>query len=85
MYSNYAAMCGCISIVVPDPGVDKNKWQPTEDLRLGVAYGFDDIEWAKKTASKVGEFLKNQEMEKNKSIFNFVETCNEYFSPNKNF
>lgn len=85
MYSNYAAMCGCISIVVPDPGLDKNKWQPTEDLRLGVAYGFDDTEWAKQTASKVGEFLKKQETEKNKSIINFIETCNEYFSSNRNF
>jgi len=83
MYSNYAAMCGCISIVVPEPGVEKDKWQPTEDLRLGVAYGFDDIEWAKQTSSKVGDFLKNEEMKKNKSIFNFIETCNEYFSSNR--
>mgnify|MGYP001390397884 CR=1 FL=1 len=82
MYSNYAAMCGCISIVVPEPGVDKNQWQPTENLRLGVAYGFDEIEWAKRTANKVGEYLKKQETEKNKSVIKFIETCNEYFSSN---
>ena len=49
MYSDYAAMCGCVSIVVPILGLTKEEWRPAHEARFGVAYGMEDKEWAQKT------------------------------------
>ena len=43
LYSQYAAICGCISIVDPIENLTKEQWQPVEELRYGVAYGNEDI------------------------------------------
>ncbi len=81
MYSRYAAACGCLSIVVPDPAVDKYHWHPEEELRWGIAYGFNDVEWAKETQNKVLPSLLNQEKNINKaSVVDFIEKCELYFS-----
>lgn len=80
MYSRYAAACGCLSIVVPEPGVDKYQWRPEEELRLGIAYGFDDVEWARATKEKVLPSLTNDELNTNQiSIDNFIEQCEMHF------
>lgn len=52
-YSKLAVLCGCDSVVIPDSGVEKGDWQPEERHRYGIAYGFDDLEYARKTAHKV--------------------------------
>ena len=49
MYSRYAALCGCIPIVVPIEGVSKQEWHPEKELRYGIAYGSGDVEWALQT------------------------------------
>lgn len=48
-FSRFAALAGCVSIVVPDVGVSKSQWYPNAEDRLGVAYGFDDKEHARTT------------------------------------
>jgi hypothetical protein len=80
LYSQYAAICGCISIVVPEEGVDKENWQPIEELRYGISYGFDDIEWAKKTQGKVAEYLSSQESNSSQSVRDFIAFCNHHFN-----
>jgi len=80
MYSRYAAACGCLSIVVPEPAIDKYHWHPEEELRLGIAYGFDDVEWAKATQDEVLPALINYEQNINKiSIVNFIKKCERHF------
>ncbi len=80
MYSQYAAVCGCMSVVVPDPAVDKNQWYPKKELRWGMAYGFDDVEWAEATQKKVLPALINAEKNSNQaSIVKFLEQCEMYF------
>ena len=55
-----AALCGCISIVYPVDGLSKEEWIKTTCLKdyfnnnninvvYGIAYGLDDLEWAKNT------------------------------------
>ena len=61
MYSAYAAMCGCLSIVVPEEGVSKEKWLPNPADRYGMAYGFDDLLHAEQTRQLVLPRLKAQE------------------------
>lgn len=48
-YSYFAAMAGCESIVVPLEGTTKEQWKPNVADRYGLAYGFDDLEFARAT------------------------------------
>lgn len=80
MYSQYAAVCGCISIVVPEKGIDKKNWQPVEELRYGISYGFDEIEWATKTQEKVADYLNSRESSSSQSVKRFIAFCNHHFN-----
>ncbi|MDD2828647.1 MAG: hypothetical protein PHW18_03620 [Sulfuricurvum sp.] len=80
MYNVYAVMCGCIPIVIPEDGISKDQWQPNEENRYGIAYGFDDIEYAIQTRPLLLQYIKKQEGESNESVIHFVEKCEEYFS-----
>ena len=79
MYSRYAALCGCLSIVVPEPGLSKNEWRPEEELTYGIAYGFDDLEWAVNTRGKLLESLSRTESESKESVRKFAELTQKYF------
>lgn len=80
MYNVYAAMCGCIPIVVPEEGVNKEQWQPNEENCYGIAYGFDDIEYAIRTRPLLLQHIEKQERESNESVKHFVEKCKSYFN-----
>ncbi|MBU2677657.1 MAG: hypothetical protein KJP16_11275 [Gammaproteobacteria bacterium] len=61
MYSVYAAICGCISVVVPDDGMTKTDWRPEPHRRYGIAYGENDIESASTTRELlIREFEKGK-------------------------
>lgn len=45
-FSCLAAISGCESIVVPPENVTKEQWKPDAEDRYGIAYGFDDVEFA---------------------------------------
>jgi hypothetical protein len=79
MYSVYAAMCGCIPVIIPEEGVSIEEWQSVEENRYGMAYGFEGIEYALKTRNLLLQKLQRQEDESNKSVIRFVETCKAYF------
>ena len=79
-YSIYASLCGCISIVVPEEGVTKEEWHPKIEDRYGLAYGFDDIEYAKDTKHKMIRYVNEQQELNLKSVKYFAESCKKYFS-----
>lgn len=79
MYSLFAALCGCVSVVVPEPGVSKETWYPDPKDRYGLAYGFDDIASAIETQPLLLPHLKAQESRSNRSVQSFVEKCARYF------
>lgn len=79
LYSQYAAMCGCTSVVVPLDNKTRDEWQPTEALRIGVAYGFDDIEWARATANQVAPLFVERERIRNESVHGLVAKCEAFF------
>jgi hypothetical protein len=85
MYSWYAAMCGCTSVVMPTPGVDKETWQPKEEFRYGVAYGLsaEELQHAKETKSDMEMFLQRWEDENVEQVQNFVSDCSTYFDIKK--
>ncbi len=77
--SVFAALAGADSIVIPDPGVDMLSWEPEERYRYGVAYGFENIEWARKTRPLLLKTIQDDVAQTEKIIHSFVEEVNECF------
>lgn len=80
MYSRYAAMCGCIPIVVPANGVTKEFWRPDIQNRYGIAYGWDEIDWAVSTRRKLLSLLRETESRSSSSVQSFTKGCEDYFT-----
>lgn len=78
-YSLFAALCDCDSVVVPDPNITKEQWYPDPADRYGIAYGLDELEWARSTRALLLEHLKAQESITNSTLNAFVEKCRVYF------
>lgn len=74
-FTHYASLCGCKTIVVPEPGLSKEEWCPDIGLRYGIAYGENDLEWAHKTKQLLTEYLQEKLENTEKSIESFVEIC----------
>lgn len=79
MYSLFAALCGCISVVVPQEGMSIEQWYPDPADRYGVAYGFDDVPRALATQHLLLPRLKAQEDTANASVREFIRKCRQYF------
>lgn len=79
-YSRYAAMSGCISVVVPQPGLSKTQWRPEEMGRLGIAYGIQDIDWAVQTRDRLLSHLDEAESDSRRSVERFVQLTQSRFS-----
>ena len=75
MYSIYAVMCGCKSVIIPDEGISKEEWQPDEKQRYGLAYGFDDLEYAQKTRDLLLKQIKIENEKVPKALENFINKC----------
>jgi hypothetical protein len=78
MYSEYAAVCGCISIVVPEKELSKTMWLKSND-RPGIAYGFQDIEYALTTRKYVKTKLEEAEDETNANLILFIKKSKSFF------
>ena len=79
MYNLYAALCGCIPIIVPDKKIPIEQWHPFLGERYGLAYGEENIEWAISTRSKMIAKFKELSDYEEKSVQRFIEICNERF------
>lgn len=80
-YSQIAAMCGCISVVVPEQGKSRRDYLKEDDVVYGVAYGFleEEISYAISTRDKAKEELENRNLRAKQQVENFVKVCKEYF------
>lgn len=54
-----AAMCGCISVIIPHPNTDKEKVLRFPQNKFGVSYGFEDIDHSISTLHLVEENLQS--------------------------
>lgn len=67
-----AALCGCIPIVIPTEEYSKEEWKKMlPPVQYGVAYGFEDIEYAEKTLHLVKDNILKIQKSSFKSILNF--------------
>lgn len=76
MYSQYAAVAGCLSVVLPS-GDDKRDAMLSDHMlgRYGIAYGLEDekLAHAKATQDKVIDLLLERESEGQRSVDSFIE------------
>lgn len=79
-YSSIAAICGCISIVVPEPG--KSRKDYIDGKGWGVAFGFDEseINFAKSTVGKLQESFDSVEERNRKNVKFFIRECIKHFN-----
>lgn len=80
-YTAIAAVCGCIPIIVMEPGKIKEDYLGSGEYPLGVAYGdtINEIEYAEKTRDDCVNYLKQFDNNSIEMAENFVRICKEYF------
>lgn len=81
MYSQFAAICGCDSVIVPGFFRDQDEWMASHPLaRYGVAYGFENLDHARATRDRVIGMLDEKERESLETVRNFVRLTRERFA-----
>lgn len=79
-YSQYAALCGCLSIIVPGKYASRAEWVAAHPLgRLGVAYGKDDQDHALATMHRMEEVLDGKARDSLHSVKAFVKRTKDSF------
>jgi hypothetical protein len=76
MYTQYAAVCGCLSVVLPSGDTSRDGMLANHMLgRYGIAYGLDEasIAHARATQHKVIDLLIEREREGERSVDHFIE------------
>ena len=79
MYSVYAAMCGCKSVVIPEERVSKNEWHPDETQCYGIAYGFEDVAKAEETKKYLFARFTTEQAQTTQQVHQFVLKCKDNF------
>lgn len=81
MYATYAAVCGCVPVMEPAPGVTRDDWYPDERDRYGLAYGWDpaELEWARRTRPQLMERLEHGRRAEDEMVRRFVEVVRERY------
>lgn len=80
-YSAMAAICGCVSIVVPEPGKKREDYLSGDEKRWGVAFGTspEEIEFAERTQKELQEWIDSFEINNRENVHKFLAYCQEHF------
>jgi hypothetical protein len=81
--STIAALCGCVSIIVPDKDLTEEEIEIRRKnlgITFGVAYGIDDIENAKKTIHLLREHFEKQELSQFTETKNMITKIYKHFN-----
>jgi len=79
-YSTMAALCGCTSVVIPSKEISSEEFYNVQ--KYGVAYGFENIDFAKFTHRKMIENLKEMEKDTFAQCADFVKLVKSHFFKN---
>jgi hypothetical protein len=77
--STIAALCGCESVIVPDPTKSKQDILAQEYLKHGVAYGLDDLDRANETRGELISDLEKLEEQNIVNVKKFIKTTHDWF------
>jgi hypothetical protein len=76
-HSTMAALCGCTSVVIPSKEISSEEFYNV--TKYGVAYGFENIDFAKLTHGKMIENLKEMEKDTFVQCADFVKLVKSHF------
>ena len=76
----FASLSGCDSVIIPPPGKTIQQWHPDIIDRYGIAYGFENIEWARNTRPLLYSKIKGLEDQAMQSAGFIAEESIRYFS-----
>ena len=79
MYFYYAALCGCVPVVLPEENLTRDAWRSSYALKSGVAYGEDELNWAKQTRNELLASVERQQFEETLSVAQFLRKLREGF------
>ncbi len=79
MYSQLASLCGCDSVIVPDPGVSEADFFKSTESAYGVAYGFERIEAARNSRDLLHQQFQRLEANNSDKARAFLEEVSSFF------
>lgn len=77
-YSQYAVFCGSNSVVIPDQTFTLDEWRKMPNKK-GIAYGFEEMEWARNTKHLLFEYYRQRNIENVKQCREFIGNLQRYF------
>lgn len=81
MYSVYAAISGCISVVIPESFKSRKEWvENNPNAKYGIAYGLDDTDHAIETQEQLLNFLLEIDQESDTTVTNFINKTQLHFN-----
>jgi len=78
-YSQFAVMCGANSVVIPQLNYTVEQWREMPS-KYGIAYGFEELPWAKETKSLHEKYYFEKNTENIKQCSDFIQDIHQYFS-----
>jgi len=73
-YVYYAVLCGCVPVVIPQLGLSSTEWRSGMDLKYGIAYGEEEIEWARETSDQLISYMADEKERDTVSVLRFLNT-----------
>lgn len=84
MYSQFAALCGCISVVIPHTYQNREEWTQLHPIsKYGIAYGMNDIEHSINTRHLVRQYFEKKEQESIQAVKAFIQKTYQHFGFNQ--
>ena len=80
-YSKIAALCGCISVIVPEEGKQRNDYRTANEDSSGIAFGFspEEINFAETTRDKIKTKFEEINKQSKEDVERFIRECRIYF------
>lgn len=78
-YSIIASMCGCISLVIPDPSLSEENFYEGF-TKYGIGYGLDQEEYAIHTSHLVKPHIESLYQESLLTVKDFIKYCEKHFN-----
>lgn len=79
MYLYYAALCGCIPIIIPAEGTSGDQIKATAMFKNGIAYNLDEVDFAARTRNELFSEFSDLQSAEDEMILRFVEKIKHHF------
>lgn len=85
-YIYMAAICGCLPIIIPEPGKKREDYLGKNLKSWGAAYGTsqEEIDFARTTYKEMMKYLKSWDIRNPENVHKFLGYCKEHFQKRMN-